>query len=167
MKMTWHCSGCRCIDVMLIKLFTWDLSSVLWHCWLGTRKSTRPIKIEWWGVGMVICLEQGADCLHMMPLHTKTQSSLASLKSRLVLPFWYRLTQVVLEKRRLNGCSSGSSCCCCCWQLNGMVVVTGCCECCYCCRAKSNRAVHLQRMSSKCRRSFWCSQYSLLLASVP
>jgi len=31
--------------------------------------------------------------------------SLASVKSRLVLPFWYRLTQVVLEKRPLNGCS--------------------------------------------------------------
>jgi len=27
-----------------------------------------------------------------------------SSKSRLVLPFWYRLTQVVLEKRPLNGC---------------------------------------------------------------
>ena len=32
-------------------------------------------------------------------------SSLAPVKSRLVLPFWYRLTQVVLEKRPLNGCS--------------------------------------------------------------
>ena len=32
--------------------------------------------------------------------------SLAAVKSRLVLPFWYRLTQVVLEKRPLNGCSS-------------------------------------------------------------
>jgi len=29
----------------------------------------------------------------------KTPSSLASFKSRLVLPFWYRLTQAVLEKR--------------------------------------------------------------------
>jgi len=51
---------------------------------------------------MVICLERGAD-LHMaqlMPL------SLAPVKSRLVVPFWYRLTQVVLEKRPLNGCSS-------------------------------------------------------------
>ena len=57
---------------------------------------------------MVICLEQGADCLHMvqlMPLHLKTTSSLASFKSRLVLPFWYWLTQAVLEKRLLNGCS--------------------------------------------------------------
>ena len=32
--------------------------------------------------------------------------SLAPVKSRLVLPFWYRLTQVVLEKRPLYGSSS-------------------------------------------------------------
>ena len=45
---------------------------------------------------MVICLERGADCLHivqLMPLHPKTLSSLASFKS-----------EVVLEKRPLNGC---------------------------------------------------------------
>jgi len=30
--------------------------------------------------------------------------SLASIKSRLVLPFWYRLTRVVLDKGPLNGC---------------------------------------------------------------
>jgi len=30
--------------------------------------------------------------------------SLASVKSRLVLPFWYWLTRVVPEKGRLNGC---------------------------------------------------------------
>jgi len=40
-----------------------------------------------------------------MSLHPKTPSSLASFKSTLVLPFWYRLTQVVLENRPLNGCS--------------------------------------------------------------
>jgi len=57
---------------------------------------------------VVICLEQGANCLHMvqlMPLLPKIPSSLASFKSRLVLPFWYLLTLVVLEKRPLNGCS--------------------------------------------------------------
>jgi len=42
------------------------------------------------------------------PDDPKTPSSLASFKSRLVLP-WYRLTQVVLEKRPLNGRSSSSS----------------------------------------------------------
>jgi len=45
-------------------------------------------KTEWWG----LC--------HCHSL------SLAPVKSRLVLPFWYWLTQVVLEKRPLNGCSS-------------------------------------------------------------
>jgi len=86
--------------------------SVLWHCWLGVRISIWLVKVEWWGVGVVISLEWGADCLHMvqlMPLHPKTPSSLASFKSRLVLPYWYQLTQVVLEKRPLNGCSSSSS----------------------------------------------------------
>ena len=34
---------------------------------------------------------------------SKTPSSVASFKSRLFLPFWYRLTQVVLEKRSLSG----------------------------------------------------------------
>jgi len=55
------------------------------------------------GAGVVVCLEQGAD-LHMaqlMPLHSL---SLASVKSGLVLPFWYRLTWVVPEKGPLNGC---------------------------------------------------------------
>jgi len=63
------------------------LPSVLWHCWLVARKSIQPIKIEWWGVGVVICLERGADCLHMVPDATaipKPQSSLASFKSGLV-----------------------------------------------------------------------------------
>jgi len=49
---------------------------------------------------MVICLERGAD-LHMAHCHSL---SLASVKSRLVLPFWYRLTPVVLNKGPLNGC---------------------------------------------------------------
>ena len=39
--------------------------------------------------------------VQLMPLHPKTPSSLASFKSRQVLPFWYRLTQAVLEKRPL------------------------------------------------------------------
>ena len=45
---------------------------MLLHCWLGGRKGIRPVKklIEWWGAGMVLCLERGAD-LHLpqlMPL---------------------------------------------------------------------------------------------------
>ena len=43
------------------------LPSVLWRCWLGGSKGIRPVKTEWWGAGVVICLERGAD-LHMAQL---------------------------------------------------------------------------------------------------
>jgi len=29
---------------------------------LDVGKSIRPVKIEWWDVGVVICLERGAEC---------------------------------------------------------------------------------------------------------
>jgi len=45
-----------------------NLSSVLWHCCLGIRKSISPVKIEWWGIGVIVCLERGAHCLHMIQL---------------------------------------------------------------------------------------------------
>ena len=83
---------------------------MLRHCWLGIRKSTQPVKIECWGAGVVIFLEWGADCLHMvqfMPL--PSQNSLASFKFALVLTFRYRIFHVVLEKRLLKGCSSSGS----------------------------------------------------------
>ena len=41
--------------------------SVLCRCWLGDRKGIWPVKTEWWGDGMVVCLERGAD-LHMAQL---------------------------------------------------------------------------------------------------
>jgi len=61
----------------------------------------------WWGyvwskVHIVCIWSSWCHC------HLKTPSTLASFKSRLALPFWYGLTQVVLEKRPLNGCSSSS-----------------------------------------------------------
>jgi len=43
------------------------LPSVLRRCWLGGRKGIRPVKTEWWGAGVVICLERGAG-LHMAQL---------------------------------------------------------------------------------------------------
>jgi len=71
-----------------------------------TRESIQPVKVEWQGAGMVVCVECGADCLYVVPsmsLPSTTPSFLASLKSRILLPFWYWLTQVVLEKRPRNG----------------------------------------------------------------
>ena len=45
------------------------LPSVVWRCWLGGRKGIRPVKnMEWWGAGVVVCLEQGANDLHMVQL---------------------------------------------------------------------------------------------------
>ena len=38
------------------------------------------------------------------PADATATHCLASVKSRLVLPFWYRLTRVVPEKGPLNGC---------------------------------------------------------------
>ena len=38
----------------------------------------QPVKIDWWGVGMVICLEQGAHCFAYGPTDataSQTQSS--------------------------------------------------------------------------------------------
>jgi len=30
------------------------------------RQTEHPVKIEWWGTGVVICLEWGANGLHMV-----------------------------------------------------------------------------------------------------
>jgi len=60
-------------------------------------------KTEWWGAGVVICLERGAD-LHMaqpMPLPLTVP---CFSKIQICLPFWYRLTRVVPEKWPLNWC---------------------------------------------------------------
>ena len=62
-------------------------------------------------VWLAVCSEVQIVCIWSSWCHciTNPPSSLASFKSRLVLPFWYRLIQVVLEKRPLNGCGSISS----------------------------------------------------------
>jgi len=81
---------------------------VLWPSdavgWAAGRASGLQ-KTEWWSAGVVICLERGAD-LHMaqlMPLPL-TVSCFSKIKSRLILPFWYRLTWVVPDKGPLNRC---------------------------------------------------------------
>jgi len=58
---------------------------------VGGRKGIWPVKI--WVVGCWHAYLSGASL------------SLASVKSRLVLPFWYQLTWVVPEKGLLNVCS--------------------------------------------------------------
>ena len=73
------------------------------------------IETEWWGACAVICLEWGVQtCVWPSWFHGHSLS-LASVKSRLVLPFWYRLTWVVLEKR---------PCVCVCVCMHSCVYVT-------------------------------------------
>ena len=73
-------------------------------CWLGGRKGIRPVKklsggvLAWLSVW---CNVQ--SCIWPSWCHCHSLS-LASVQSRLVLPFWYWLTRVVPEKGPLNGC---------------------------------------------------------------
>ena len=88
-------------DIVLLNLLLLLVPSVLWRCWLGGRKGIRPVKNEWWGSGMVICLEWGAD-LHMaqlMPLPLTVSCS-----SKIQIAFLVPAYPGFLEKRPLNGC---------------------------------------------------------------
>jgi len=58
-------------------------------------------KTEWWGVGMVICLLQGAD-LHTAELMPLPLTVSCFSKIQIGLPFWYRLTRVVPEKKAVK-----------------------------------------------------------------
>ena len=60
-------------------------------------------KTEWWGAGVVICLERGAD-LHMAQLIPLPLTVSCFSKIQIGFIFWYRLTWVVPEKGPLNGC---------------------------------------------------------------
>ena len=88
------------------------LPSVLWRCWLGSRKGIRPVKklsgevLAWLSVWSEL-----QTCICPLWCHCHSLS-LASVKSRLILPFRYRLTRVVPDKGPLNGCLCVSLCKC-------------------------------------------------------
>jgi len=78
--------------------------SVLWCCCLGGRKGIRPVKKLTGGVLVWLSLWNDVQiCIWPSWCHCHSLS-LALVKSRLVLPFWYRLTRVVPDKGPLNGC---------------------------------------------------------------
>ena len=87
---------------------------MLWRCWLGGRKGIRPVKS--WVVGCWRGYLSGARCRFcIQPSWCHCHSlSLAPVKSRLVLPFWYWLTWVVPEKGPLSGCVCVRACVCAC-----------------------------------------------------
>jgi len=60
-------------------------------------------KTEWWGAGMVICLEQGTD-LHISQLMSLPLTISCSSKSRLVLLKWFCFSGAGLPRlSRKNG----------------------------------------------------------------
>ena len=83
----------------------------LMRCWCGYwRQEEHPACKNW--VTRCWCgYLSGAKCRSFAygPADAAASPNPIILKSRLVLPFWYWLTQVVLEKRLWNGCSSNSS----------------------------------------------------------
>ena len=85
---------------MLLTLF-----SVPSHCCLGIRKSIRPVKFEWWGVSMVISLEQlDIVCIWSCRCHCCLEPCclLPCYNPEWFFPFWDHLMQLVLENRHTH-----------------------------------------------------------------
>jgi len=61
-------------------------------------------KTKWWVLAWLSDWSEVQTCIWFSWCHHHSLS-LASVKSRLVLPFWYRLTRVVPEKGSLNECT--------------------------------------------------------------
>jgi len=58
---------------------------------LDGRKGIQPVKNEWWGAGVVICLEQGAD-LHMAQLMPLPLTVSCSSKIQIGFTDWFYLS---------------------------------------------------------------------------
>jgi len=89
---------CSEVSVTAFSAFTFSALKLL----VGRQEGHPACKKQWWGAGVVVCLEQGAD-LHMAQLIPPplTVSCFSKIQ---FLPFWYWLTWVVPEKGPLNGC---------------------------------------------------------------
>ena len=124
------------------------MPSVLWRCWLGGRKGIRSVKTEWWGA----VLSKVQTCIWPSWSHCHSLS-LASVKSRLVLPFWYWLTWVVLEK---GPCVCVCVCVVCCVVLCCVVLCCVVCVCVLCCRLDSAGNWSLDNVSSINHSSSYC-----------
>jgi len=73
---------------------------------VGRQEGHPPVKNEWWGAGVVICLELGAD-LHMVQLMPLPLTLSCFGKIQIGFTFLilaHRPIRVVPEKGPLNGC---------------------------------------------------------------
>ena len=73
---------------------------------VGWQEGHLACENEWWGAGMVICLERGAD-LHMAQLMPLSLTVSCFSKMQIGFTFWYRLWYwwrgTVVERRSLAG----------------------------------------------------------------
>ena len=67
--------------------------------WLGVRKSIWPVKIESWGAGVVVCLQQGANDLHMIQLMSLPPHHLLLHQ----YPEWFNLFGAILPTSSWKG----------------------------------------------------------------
>jgi len=88
------------------------LPSVLWHCWLGTRKSIRPVKIEYevlvwlsvYSMVQTVCIwSSWCHCI------TKPHHFLPHLNPDWFFTFLVPAYPGCHGKELLNGCNSSSS----------------------------------------------------------
>jgi len=70
---------------------------------LGRRKAIWPVKTEWWGAGVVVCLEQGAD-FHMALLMPLPLTVSCFSKIQIVFTFLVLVYPGSPRKGSLNGC---------------------------------------------------------------
>ena len=91
------------IQICLLLLFIIIVPPVLRRCWLGGRRGIRTVKLSGVVLAWLSVWSEMQTCIWPSWCHCHSLS-VASVKSRLVLPFWYRLTRVVPEKGPLNGC---------------------------------------------------------------
>jgi len=102
-KDSWKNGNCTFIDIiwqLLMTHFSFCFASYALTLLAGRQEGHPAHKnMEWWGAGVIM---SGAKCKWRQCY----PSSLASLKSRIFLPFLYRLTQVVLEKKPLSSYDS-------------------------------------------------------------
>jgi len=66
-------------------------------------KCTRPVNTEWWGAGIVVCLERGAD-LHMAQLMPLPLTVSCFSKMRIAFTFLVLAHPGSPGQRPLNGC---------------------------------------------------------------
>ena len=88
------------------RLLLWKLCCrpVLWHCWLGVRKSIWHVRIEWW---VLVWFSLWSDCLHFVCIwsswcqcHPKPNRVLPHLN-----PDWFYLSGTSLPRlSRKRGC---------------------------------------------------------------